>query len=511
MPSLISKIPLIRFIIPIILGILMAYARLHIHYATGLFVSGILIWISATYINVVPGINRAKYLYIFSIFLTVLAISWINASLFIPQNIDFKDYSRATLVVDEIRNKKRSVQLTCQLLELSGDGEVHREKAEVTLFTKNKGLSVEVGDIIVVPAKFSRIKNIYENNVFDYASYMESKGIIYSQFIMPGKIQVTGHQNSLVTLAHDIQRYLVNRISQSYFISVPARQFIITTLLGDSSNLGRDIRKSFSSTGLSHILAVSGLHVGIIFLLLSIILYPLRQYRKTRYVIIMVTLVIYAFITGLSPSVIRATIMALFLLVSAMLYRRNTSLNALFGSAVFILMFNPLDLFNAGFQLSYLSVLAILLMSDKMNPFPPHKRILYKVGTILSVSLAATAGTCALSVYYFKIFPVSFLITNAVVVPVLPLILGLGIVYLVFPACFTGNLFEGIYKLLIWFVDFINKIPFSSVDITVSAYQVVIYYILLSLLVLWLYFKKKVYISSFFTLGGLTGVYYCFM
>ena len=501
---------MIRFIIPVILGILTAYARLHIYYAAGLFVSGVLIWIAVTYIRKISDIRQTKHFYPISIFLIMLAISWINTSFFIPQDIDFKDYNHATVIVNEIKNKKRSVQLTCQLTELSSGGKILREKAKVTVFTKNKNLRVKEGDIVMIPAKFSRIKNIYENNGFDYASFMESKGIIYSQFVMPGKIKVTGHRTSVVTVAHDIQRYLVNRISQSHFISNPAKQFIITTLLGDSSNLGKDIRQSFSSTGLSHILAVSGLHVGIIFLLMTIILYPLHRYRKTRYMIIMVTLVIYAFVTGLSPSVIRATIMALFLLVSAMLYRRNTSLNALFGSAVFILMFNPLDLFNLGFQLSYLSVLSIILISDKINPFPYDQKILYRVGTILSVSLAATIGTCALSVYYFKIFPGSFLVTNAIVVPILPLILGLGIVYLVFPAGFTGNLFEGVYKLLIWFVDFINKIPFSSVDIAISKYQVLIYYILLSLLVICLYLKRKAYISSFFIIAGLTAIYYCF-
>lgn len=489
----ISKIPLIRFIIPVIAGILLAYARFHIYYATGLFVTGVLIWIAVTLASRGSAVSKIKHFYPLAILFTVTAISWVNTSVFIPGEIDFKGYDNATVVVNEMKNKKRSVQLTCELTGLSSGDKFRSENARVIVYTKDKNRTIREGDVIVLPAGFSRIKNIYDNDRFDYASYMESKGIIYSQFVMPGKMEFTGHRKSVVNVARDIRKSLVNRITESHFISVPAKKFIITTLLGDSSYLDKDIRKSFSGTGLSHILAVSGLHVGIIFFLLTIVLYPLRGYRKVKYVIIMLSLVIYAFITGLSPSVVRAVIMAVFLLVSTMLYRRNTSVNALFCSAVLILMFNPLDLFNIGFQLSYLSVLAILLMSDKINPFTRSNKILYNVGSVFSVSLAATIGTCALSVYYFKIFPVSFLIANVVVVPLLPLIFGVGIIYLIFPAGFTGNIFDGIYKLLMCFVDFLNKIPFSSVEIMIGKYQVLIYYVLLLVLALWYYFKNKAY------------------
>lgn len=508
MNDLISRIPLVRFTVPIILGILSAYSRLHIGYAIGLLVLGVLMWIAATFKRKIPIIRNPGNYFVFALLFIVMAISWINTSIFMPRSIAFQKYDTATVIVEEIKNKKRSVQLTCRLIELSGNGSTDREKARVIVYTKDKDNIFKEGDMVMLPSKFTRIENIYENSKFDYASYMEARGIIYSQFVMPYKMKIIGHRTNVKTVARNIQQTLVTRISESYFISTPAKQFLITTLLGDSSYLDKDLRRSFSSTGLSHILAVSGLHAGIIFFLMTIILYPLRMYRKTRYAIIMIAIVMYAFITGLSPSVIRATVMALFLLVSALLYRRNTSLNALFGSAVLILMFNPLDLFNIGFQLSYLAVASILLMSGKINPFAYDNKILYKVGVLLSVSLAATIGTCALSVYYFKIFPVSFLVTNIIVVPALPLIFGLGIIYMIFPSWFIGNLFDAIYKLLIGFVDFINTIPFSSVHVTIDKYQVLIYYLLLSVFVLWWYFKKKTYLFSFLIITGIVAVYY---
>ena len=212
-------------------------------------------------------------------------------------------------------------------------------------------------------------------------------------------------------------------------MSDPTIAFYIATITGDDSFLTDDSREEYSRSGLAHILALSGLHVAIIATVIAALLFPLHlmRQRKLRYIITIVILWIYAIVTGLSPSVTRAVVMTSMFLIALMIERRNSSLNALCFAALVILLFSPMSLYSIGFQLSFCAVASILIFANRMNPISPRHKIAYHFTSLITVSISAMIGTGLISAYYFHTFPVYFLLSNIIVLLILPFVLGGGI------------------------------------------------------------------------------------
>lgn len=206
--------------------------------------------------------------------------------------------------------------------------------------------------------------------------------------------------------------------------------------LGYREDLDKDVRRSFSAAGAMHVLAVSGLHTGIMMSVLWTLITcfgrfrPLYTERKKRVIqgcIVMLLLIGYAFVTGCSPSVIRSVIMACLFLLAGMVDRHGNMLNILFASAFIMLAFMPQDLFSVSFQLSYSAVIAIVLFTDgwgrllpKMRfraPWKWCKRVIYYVYGLTGVSLAAQIGTMPFTLHYFGQISNYFLLTNMLVIP----------------------------------------------------------------------------------------------
>lgn len=191
--------------------------------------------------------------------------------------------------------------------------------------------------------------------------------------------------------------------------------------LGKKDEISKETKSNFSLSGGSHVLAVSGLHVGIIYMIL-LWLTSLLPYRRwifvTAHIVVIACLWIYAFICGLPASVVRSSLM--FSLVSGafIVERQNLSLNSVFVSAFIMLLYNPLYLFNIGFQLSYSAVISILLFYPKISAlFTFNNKILVWVWSMIAVSAAAQIGTLPLTLYYFHQMPVYSLVTNFLVIP----------------------------------------------------------------------------------------------
>jgi len=191
--------------------------------------------------------------------------------------------------------------------------------------------------------------------------------------------------------------------------------------LGKKDEVSRDVKRSFSASGGSHVLAVSGLHVGIIYMIM-LWLAGLLPYRRwlfvTAHIAVIVSLWVYAFICGLPASVVRSALM--FSLVSGAFIteRQNLSLNSVFVSAFIMLLCKPSYLFDIGFQLSYSAVISILLFYPKISGlFEFQNKILVWVWSMIAVSAAAQIGTLPLTLYYFHQMPVYSLITNFLVIP----------------------------------------------------------------------------------------------
>jgi competence protein ComEC len=256
------------------------------------------------------------------------------------------------------------------------------------------------------------------------------------------------------------------RISDEEVFSIAAAM-----VLGYKDELSRELRATYAQTGASHVLAVSGLHVGLIYLFLSNLLGRMRQGRYLR---ALNTLLCiggiwgFALLTGAAPSVMRASTMFSFMLVGKQLGWRISIYNSLAASAFFLLCINPLWLFHIGFQLSYLAVLGIVIFQPLWyRLWIPDNRWLDKIWALVAVSLAAQLATLPLTLFYFHQFPTYFWLSGLVVVPAAPFIIGLGIAMTIaeyvapgfawIPALLLRELIGAINKILLG----IQQLPFS--------------------------------------------------
>lgn len=293
--------------------------------------------------------------------------------------------------------------------------------------------SLNVDDELVVLAKKQEITPSLNPHQFDYKNYMELQGI-YHQL-------KTGTNNSFV-MRHPTTTFLGSITSLRNSISTKLKQanfgkdeygIIQALFLGQRSDISESTYTAYKNAGAVHILAVSGLHIGILLLFLEFLLRPLELLRKGKELKLFVIVVLlwgFAFLAGLSASVIRAVTMFSFVAYALYLNRPSNTFNILALSMFFILLaINPMLLFHVGFQMSYAAVLAIVWVYPLLQKiWRPKHWLANKIWQLLAVSIAAQLGVLPISLYYFHQFPGLFFLSNILIVPFLGLILGMGII-----------------------------------------------------------------------------------
>ncbi|MEZ5196593.1 MAG: ComEC/Rec2 family competence protein [Bacteroidales bacterium] len=251
-----------------------------------------------------------------------------------------------------------------------------------------------------------------------------------------------------------------------------------------------------------HILCVSGLHVGIIYVILNNLLLFLnrkRLLRITKVVLLLLLIWTYALITGLSPSVLRASTMFSFIIIGNSMKRKANIYNSLSASAFVLMIFNPFIITQVGFQLSYLAVFGIVMLYKPIvNLFIPGNMVVRWIWQISVVSIAATLATFPLSLFYFHQFPNLFLLTNLVAIPASMLIIYTGILVLIFsPLPILSGLVAKILAGIIWILNFmVNRIEGLTFSVSKNIYingmeMIIIFGIGISLLIVSLQGKKK--------------------
>ncbi|MDR0710863.1 MAG: ComEC family competence protein [Prevotellaceae bacterium] len=326
----------------------------------------------------------------------------------------------AAAVTDEPSQSPRFTKLNVTVSAYCDSAGVwHEVNEKMTLYLRNdsaKSLPL-LGDKLVARLKPNAnppAKNPYE---FDYGAYQRMRGVFSSAFIDGSSCAVVSHDNLPIwkTVPKNIRKKLLTYYAQQG-VSGEELAVLQALTLGDKSKLDSDLRQSYAAAGAMHVLAVSGLHVGIISMILGFILKFLdkRKYgRIMRGAIVLLFMWLYALVAGLSPSVLRATIMFTVLAIGSMFSRTTNTYNTLTFSAFLICAFDPISLFDAGFQLSYAAVLTIVFFQPYIYRQLHFKRYLPDaIWSLVSVSLAANIGTFPISIYLFHQFPLHFLITN---------------------------------------------------------------------------------------------------
>ncbi len=337
---------------------------------------------------------------------------------------------------------------------------------------------------------------------FDYAGYLANKVIYHQVYLKPVAYRVVkgneGHW--LKALAFGVRDRFLQTFSR---YGIGGREFAVAAalMIGYDDRLDPEQRREFSGAGAMHVLCVSGLHVGIVFLMADKLFFFLGRRKKGKVLkpmMIILVIWLYALITGLAPSVMRASLMFSLVTVGNALNRKSHIYNTLATSAFILLIINPAILFEVGFQLSYAAVIGIVTFQPYFKKIwvPPSGMLKY-FWDILLVSLAAQLATGPLSVMYFHQFPNYFLLTNLLVIPFAGILIYTGVIFLFFsliPAFgkIAALVLVSEIKSLNWLIAMIEGLPGAvSRCLFVSGFSALLLYILiLALLALYLHRKR---------------------
>ena len=331
------------------------------------------------------------------------------------------------------------------------------------------------GDELLISARISPPLNNRNFDEFDYARFLMRKGISGTGYVASGKWTKQDGMNNLdlKSIASSCRRKMIS-LYQKLGFSGDELAVLSALTIGDKTELSDSVRESYSVAGASHILALSGLHIGLLYTLLFFILKPIARRgnigRVIRSVLLLILLWAFAFFTGLSPSVVRSVSMFSILAMADMVGRQPLSLNTLAAAAWLMLFCNPAWLFDVGFQLSFLAVASILLIQKPIYHLITVKgRIGKYIWGLMSVSVAAQIGTAPLVMFYFSRFSVHFLLTNLVVIPFITIILYAAVIMLLLTPLSWLQIVvaEGVKKLLEglnFFVRWVEQLPYASID-----------------------------------------------
>ena len=329
--------------------------------------------------------------------------------------------------------------------------------------TKN---SIHVDNIYITKTDLKTINTPLNPSEFNYKDYL-SKQYIYHQIYLSKQelFEASTKTTTIYGWANHVRNH-INKKLQKFNFNPDVMAIVNALILGQRQDISAAVYSDYTNAGAIHILAVSGLHVGIILLILNYLLKPLEYLTYGRFVkpfILICFLWCFAIITGLSASVTRAVTMFSILTIALHLKRPTNTYNTIAISAFVLLLFKPLFLFDVGFQLSYVAVLGILITDPILYKlWQPKYGVLDKLWHTLTITISAQLGILPISLFYFHQFPGLFFITNLVIIPFLGFILGFGILIIILATlnllpAFVAQLFETIINAMNAFISWISQ------------------------------------------------------
>ncbi|MFC1593869.1 ComEC/Rec2 family competence protein [Candidatus Omnitrophota bacterium] len=327
--------------------------------------------------------------------------------------------------------KKTSFTLNVEKLIIKDAEYYPRGKVLINIYREEK---IRYADRVVLIGKIYKPMRFQISDTLNYREYLQQKNI-YGIFSVKkdGSVVIVEHAlgNPFKSIAFVIKGK-VKAVIEEHLPFLEAA-FMKAMLLGERQDIPRALKDIFVYTGTVHILAISGLHIGIVAFIILLFLRAIRVPRKIRFVITIAFLIMYIFITGGRPSVIRATVMAVLLLGGFLFEREIDLFNSLAAAALVILICNPQQLFDIGFQLSFVSVVSILLFYPQFEKLLKRKtdKTIAFLFRSLCVSTAAWLGVAGLIAYHFKIVTPVALCANLFVVPFITIIIAIGFSFVV--------------------------------------------------------------------------------
>ncbi len=311
---------------------------------------------------------------------------------------------------------------------------------KIIIYFKKELIKPELnyGDLIIAKIKLNKIEPVKNPYAFNFKKYLKLKNINYQGFLKQSDWKLINKNKGNIIFNYAIKsRQHFNSILNKYIKSENERAVANALILGNKNELTKEIKNAYAGTGAIHVLAVSGLHVGIILIILNLFFGLIKSNNKTinlfKTLLMLFGIWGFALITGAAPSVIRAATMLSLVIIGKQLNRYSNIYNTIAAAAFMMLLWNPFQLFDVGFQLSFLALIGIIYFQPIVyKRWYIHNRFFDWIWKLASVAIAAQITTLPISFYYFHQFPVYFLLSGVVVIPAATIILWLGILLFVF-------------------------------------------------------------------------------
>lgn len=498
-----KEIPFSKMLLPFILGIYSGIYYIHINWII-IFIF-LLIWfilfVLAQYF--LGKIIRYRTLLGSVIFIGFYGLGLLTTNYHKPKLDVFDQENRSILRISDSW-KATSNYYKAEALIVSNDPKSKPGKV-IVYIPKDSTIELpKIGDRVITSQEIRNIiapKNPYE---FNYAKYLYFNGIVGNIYLKQNNYLISGQHTGFAfkRMFASLNKRLFQNINKQP-MSPDTKALLQALLLGEKSNLDPEIKQAYASAGAMHVLAVSGLHVGIVLLLINFFfkVFEFKKRGKSYYILksIIILLILWTFagITGFSPSITRATTMFSFLVVGKSLNRNTNIYNSLSIAAFVLLFYNPYTLLSVGFQLSFLAVFGIAYFHPKIYSLIYFKNTLArKTWELTSVSISAQLTTFPLALLYFHQFPVYFLLSNLVVIPFAFIIVISGLILIMisplqWASGYLAYALDHVVYLLNYLVLEVEQLPYYKIgQVSISNSETVLIYILIVFASIYLIYKK---------------------
>lgn len=506
--------PMVRILLPFMAGIIICISL------SSTEIIPIIIWISlllltlgAGFISAVTKRKSLNWLFgvVLSLFLFVCAYNSVifKKEILSPDHFAKKQIQGTFIarVSEPLQEKDHSYKTILRIEGIRKGTEIIEAKGNILTYFAKDSLSKPPanGSLLAISGTMQEISPAQNPGSFDYRKYMASNNVYHQVYLnnYSWKTLEEPQGINLFRYSHKLSQKFISILNAN---GLKGKEFAVASalLLGQKDMLDNETRQAYSGSGVMHILCVSGLHVGVIYIIISFLLGFMKKSGKQLFfktALILITIWAYAILTGLSPSVMRAAIMFTFISIGNASRRHVHIINSLSVSAMVLLLYDPLMIMNIGFQLSYIAIIGIIFINKPIaDLWQPKNRILDYIWGLTAVSIAAQAATGPLAMYYFHQFPTYFIVGNLVAIPLSFLAIYSGVAVLLTSFVpIISNVFGLITNYILFALNFIigsiEHLPNSVLQIhSVFRLDTFLIYLILTAIMMLVYYKRKEFI-----------------
>jgi competence protein ComEC len=405
---------------------------------------------------------------------------------------------------EPLSEKAKSYKSIASVQQIIINDTVYLVEGSILIYFNKDSIThqLDYGAQIIFNKPLQDIRNSGNPGSFNYVRYAAFQQQYHQVYLKKGDyiVQSANHQQAFKSFLFDTRRWIVGVINH-YIANKKEAGLASALLIGYKDDLDKTLVQSYSNTGVVHVIAISGLHLGIIYWLLKLLAGPLKKKKRSSWIstaVVITGLWLFALLAGAGPSVLRSALMFSCIALGEGLSEKTSVYNTLAASAFLLLCYHPFWLWDAGFQLSYMAVLSIVIFRKPIyNWFYISNKALDILWKLNAVTLSAQILTLPISIYHFHQFPNYFLVTNLVAVPLSSIIL-IGEIFLcvVAPlspvADFTGKLLQWLITRMNEFIVFMEQLPFAVWNgLQISMAQTILLYAMIAGVAYWLWKKRS--------------------